>query len=355
MLLTIIIPVYNIEKYIHRCLNACLNQDFPLSEYEIICVNDGSTDNSLEILREYEKKYSNIKIIDKENGGVSSARNTGIEVANGQYIWFVDGDDWINVGVLPLINRLIQLSPKDPDGVLFPAKLVSDYEISPVKDTECEYEFTLNGVLKNQYANSVWFRWFKRKFIIENSLYFDTTMKYGEDTLFIAKYRMCCKELLVINKPIVYYYFQNSNSAMGKLNASEHCKCMLKLAVAYKQMSETCDDDDRHRLSNAHIRAMQACCRDLCLYCNDYNFVKNIIKLLKLNKLYPFGIDYGNFRIDLKQSRKNDILNWMFGLISIEPYFWLCWHMCHKFITKKNPSTNAFELSDFQNIIGRVL
>ncbi len=94
MELSIIIPVYNLENYIEDCLKSCLNQD--IEDYEIICVDDGSKDNSPVILDRYAREYpGRIKVFHKENGGVSSARNYGLERAQGDWIWFVDGDDLI--------------------------------------------------------------------------------------------------------------------------------------------------------------------------------------------------------------------------------------------------------------------
>ena len=92
-MISIIIPVYNTSKYLHRCLDSILNQTF--CDFELILINDGSTDNSLEILREYEAKDSRIVVIDKPNEGVSSARNQGIEIAQGEYIMFCDSDDYV--------------------------------------------------------------------------------------------------------------------------------------------------------------------------------------------------------------------------------------------------------------------
>ncbi len=93
-IVSVIIPVYNVEKYISKCLDSCLNQSF--SDIEFICVNDGSTDSSLDILTHYQKYDSRIKIIDKQNGGLSSARNAGVAAAIGKYILFVDSDDYIS-------------------------------------------------------------------------------------------------------------------------------------------------------------------------------------------------------------------------------------------------------------------
>ena len=89
--ISVIIPVYNVEKYLRICLESILNQNF--KGYEIILINDGSTDNSLNICREYEKKYSNIIVINEENSGPSAARNKGLEYAKGKYISFIDSDD----------------------------------------------------------------------------------------------------------------------------------------------------------------------------------------------------------------------------------------------------------------------
>lgn len=92
---SIIIPVYNTEKYLRECLDSVVSQT--LKDIEIICINDGSTDNSLQILKEYAQNDNRIKIIDKENGGISFARNTGLQSATGKYVGFVDSDDWIEL------------------------------------------------------------------------------------------------------------------------------------------------------------------------------------------------------------------------------------------------------------------
>ena len=95
MILSIIIPVYNVEKYVEKCIRSCENQDIPKENYEVIVVNDGSPDGSLAIVERLANEFSNIKVINQENKGLSMARNTGLEAAKGEYVWFVDSDDWI--------------------------------------------------------------------------------------------------------------------------------------------------------------------------------------------------------------------------------------------------------------------
>ncbi|MDH6314239.1 glycosyltransferase involved in cell wall biosynthesis [Parabacteroides sp. PFB2-10] len=100
MHLSLIIPVYNVEAYLEECLDSCLEQDIPHSDYEIIAINDGSPDGSLAILERYAAKYPNITVLSQENRGLSATRNRGIEVAKGEYIWFIDSDDWIEKNCL---------------------------------------------------------------------------------------------------------------------------------------------------------------------------------------------------------------------------------------------------------------
>ena len=91
---SVVIPVYNVEDYLRDCLDSIVNQT--LKDIEIICINDGSTDNSLEILEHYKSKDERIKVISQENGGISAARNKGIDLASGDYISFIDSDDYID-------------------------------------------------------------------------------------------------------------------------------------------------------------------------------------------------------------------------------------------------------------------
>ena len=110
MKLTIVIPAYKVEKYIAKCIQSCLNQDVPEKEYEIVVVNDGTPDKSAIIAKEFAAKHANIKVIDQDNQGLSVARNTGIHYSKGDYIWFVDSDDYIADNCLARIIHLIRKS-----------------------------------------------------------------------------------------------------------------------------------------------------------------------------------------------------------------------------------------------------
>ncbi len=139
-LLSIIVPVYNTEEYLRMCLDSLLNQNF--DRYEIICINDGSKDNSLSVLLEYEKKNSKIRVVNQKNGGVCNARNKGIDVASGKWIWFVDSDDYIP------FNCLNYLALQLDDKIDY---LAFDY--CKVDKIQSDY-FNVETVFKRIYMNS---------------------------------------------------------------------------------------------------------------------------------------------------------------------------------------------------------
>lgn len=113
MLLSIIVPVYNVEAYLNKCVGSLLDQDLSPDDYEIILVDDGSTDSSGKICDELADAHKNIRVIHRQNGGLSKARNTGIDTARGQYVQFVDADDYLNTNVLGAITRRMVLQNLD--------------------------------------------------------------------------------------------------------------------------------------------------------------------------------------------------------------------------------------------------
>ncbi len=109
--ISIIVPVYNVENYLKKCLDSIVNQTF--KDIEIILINDGSTDNSLNICKEYAKKDHRIRLINKPNGGLSSARNVGIDLSTGEYLGFVDSDDWIALNMYEKLYNLCKIFNAD--------------------------------------------------------------------------------------------------------------------------------------------------------------------------------------------------------------------------------------------------
>jgi glycosyltransferase involved in cell wall biosynthesis len=117
MKLSIIIPVYNTEPYIEQCMLSCLKQDLPLDEYEIIVINDGTKDKSMSIVERIANDNKNIRIISQENKGLSAARNAGLGIAQGKYIWFVDSDDWIEENCVK--SLIVKMEQDDLEGLVY--------------------------------------------------------------------------------------------------------------------------------------------------------------------------------------------------------------------------------------------
>lgn len=201
MKLSIIIPVYNVEAYLEECLDSCLEQDIPHADYEIIAINDGSKDNSLAILERYAAKYSNIRVLSQKNSGVSAARNRGMEVAKGEYIWFIDSDDWIEK------NCLSSLLGYTEDIVMFLGEHVErNGEFITTRYTPLSIDKIAETVMR--VGPFVYL--LKRKLLIDNKLRFEQGICF-EDLVFAPLFLRHACSIGNIDRA-VYFYRENPNS-----------------------------------------------------------------------------------------------------------------------------------------------
>lgn len=185
MFFSIIIPVYNVEQYLRDCLNSVVTQTYP--DYEVICVNDGSTDGSLAILDKFRKKYNQITIIAQQNKGLSGARNAGIQAAKGDYLFFLDSDDWIEPSTLEILAQ----KQCGEDLVCFNGRRVFEDGRTEEPDSGIEESLLKGWEYYNKYALvsrkfhfvcSV-LRLYRREYLLENNLLFEEGI-YHEDNLF---------------------------------------------------------------------------------------------------------------------------------------------------------------------------
>lgn len=210
--ISIIVPTYNNEKYLVRCLDSLFNQDY--KDIEVVVVNDGSSDDSLKILNQYNDKYSNMLLINQENSGVSTARNNGIKAATGEYLMFVDGDDWIELDMISSMMKYMENYNADvvkcgyiKDDLVNPkiVKIVNKLEIY-----ESNFKYDLyDNIIKSYNFNSACCQIFKKN-LIKN--YFNKDIKMGEDLLFNLDIFTNCKMLIALPN-CYYHYFDNLNSA----------------------------------------------------------------------------------------------------------------------------------------------
>jgi len=228
--ISIIVPIYNAEKHLHRCIDSILDQTF--KGFELIIVNDGSNDSSGKISDAYALKDSRIKVIHKNNGGASSARNAGLEAAEGDYIGFVDADDWIEPDMYSAMHNKAQ--EYDLDLVL------SDY-----RRVTAEHTFTVTQpiregfydkeALSNEYYHcllmredvdypptiSNWACLFRMKLLRDNSIWYDTQTKYNEDFLFGAKAAYHAASFYYLKNHFNYNFALNLESTTNVYNSDK--------------------------------------------------------------------------------------------------------------------------------------
>lgn len=217
--LSIIIPFYNVERYIAECLDSVFDQDIPLKEYEVICVNDGSPDNSREIVLDYMKRYPNLKLIEHDrNRKLGTARNTGRSIAQGRYIWNVDSDDKIAPNCLREMLEVCE--ENDLDVLEFCAYKWNGTGV--IQQTHCcpsqmvcsgvDYFNALN-IGDSAYLLAVWKKIIKKSFLDEYNIY-SPEINMGEDVPYSLSVYLWAKRILVTSK-IYYFYRINENSLTG--------------------------------------------------------------------------------------------------------------------------------------------
>lgn len=228
--LSIIIPMYNVEQYIGNCLDSCLNQDLPKDEYEIVVVDDGSPDNSSSIVEGYMKKYSNIRLIHRENGGLSAARNTGLREAKGEYIWFVDSDDWIESNCLGFLVNTAK--DNDLDVLCFGLQLVYPDGRKTKYNIKCEESGKVykgeDFICRVKMPSAAWVAIYNRTFMESNRLSFMEGILH-EDQEFTPRAYALSSNIVFLNKAI-YYYNQRDGGIMKSNRDKQRAIDLLKVA-----------------------------------------------------------------------------------------------------------------------------
>ncbi|AOW20105.1 glycosyltransferase family 2 protein [Urechidicola croceus] len=205
MILSIVLPVYNVSEYIEKCIRSCSNQDIPITEYEIIAINDGSPDDSLHICEKLAAEVKNLKIVSQENRGLSGARNTGLRHSKGEYVWFVDSDDWINDNCLKEITLKLKSIKSDifwlGHNVVTSSKVLDSFIPKEIEKPVSGEDFFENH-LDNLFY--IWKFIYKRKFLLDNDLTFYEGILY-EDLEFTPRALHIAKTCY--NLPKVYYHY----------------------------------------------------------------------------------------------------------------------------------------------------
>lgn len=270
MKLSIIIPVYNVEKYVEKCIRSCENQDIPKEDYEVIVVNDGSPDGSLAIVERVAKEYPNIKVISQENQGLSGARNTGLAAAQGEYVWFVDSDDWIEEDCLKGLTE----------------KLVDDIDILQIQyknayedgTTKIPAQKFLDGIYSGKeiteqggLADPAQFSVLRSKFLKDNNFKFFPGI-YHEDSELRHRMVYTAKKIAFNNTPI-YYYLQRTT---GSIMAVPKPKRSYDEIIVCRHIHDFQNDNVEGVKANEHFNYM------ISMYLN--NALYNICRTTKEDK-----------------------------------------------------------------------
>ncbi len=274
---SIIVPVYNVEKYIEKCLNSIFNQSF--KDYEVIVVNDGTKDNSMDIVNKFD-----VKVINQKNQGLSEARNSGVKAAHGDYLVFIDSDDYIEKDLLKNINKSLE---NNPDVVRYQVKdIIEDKEIlyNENEFTGKSGEEAFELITKYHYFEPAWLYSVRRKYYIDNKFSFKKGT-YHED--------FGLTPLLILKAKIVnsidycgYCYVQRSGSIMTSNSREKMIKKVDDTFIHYNYLIK---EADKTELNTQYFKS----------------FISNSL-ILKVTELK--GEDYKKYKQMLKDKKVYDNL-----------------------------------------------
>lgn len=284
-LLSIVIPVYNVEKYINKCLLSIFNQKYQQDTVEVIIVNDGTKDDSMKIVMNYVGKIPNIKVCNQHNQGLSIARNNGLNLACGQYVWFVDSDDSLTGNA---INIILDVIKNNVEADMFSTRLIRVQELDgkAVVDERSSYfnacnnlpgrEYLFNGGCHAPIQQFI----YKRSFLLDNALLFYPNI-YHEDGQFNVRALYLCKNIYLVEDPVYNYLLRNSGSIMTSLS--------LKNAEYLITIHRTLIQFGKEKVDKSDIRQWQA-------------LITEFLSLI-FYWMYPF-VDDLNFRNFMKMHKK---------------------------------------------------
>ena len=234
MKFSVILPVYNVENFLSKCLDSVLSQDF--SDYEMIAVNDGSTDGSAKILSEYKKKTNKLKVISQKNKGLGGARNTGIDNASGEYLIFLDSDDYIEKCMLKELDNC--LSEHDVDILAFDGIRVTEDGKRIDTMTNNDYETEYNAVSSKAFLlfePTSCTKTFKRDLFVENRICFPERLWY-EDFATVFRIASHTEKIGYLKKPF-YYYVQQSQSITHSANVERILEIMKAFDINIEEFN----------------------------------------------------------------------------------------------------------------------
>ena len=222
--ISVIVPVYNVEQYLPRCIDSILAQTF--TDFELLLIDDGSKDKSGAICDAYARKDPRIRVFHKPNGGVSSARNMGLDNAKGEWIAFVDSDDWVNEDYLSSFDINFDIS-------ISGYSIINEQKILDVREEAVSFKKQIitadvaQNLHKFRIQTAPWGKLYKKAIIDKYNISFPEEISYGEDSIFIYEYILHCSSALISSK-VTYNYCIFQGSLGHRRYPAEHLLIMYK-------------------------------------------------------------------------------------------------------------------------------
>ncbi len=290
---SIVIPVYNVEKYLKQCLESVVNQT--LDKIEVICINDGSTDTSLDILKEYEQKYNNIVIIDQENKGPGYSRNIGMKKALGKYIYFLDSDDYIELNAMEIC--FTECERNKLDFITFDSNVfyeegysgsdLREIDRSDILDSKiCSGKILFNQMMETHgmYYESC-LNFFNKDFLNKFQIKYRDNLIY-EDVIKAVNSYICANRVKYIDKKLFNRRVRNNSimtSDKTKDNIIAHHICANELYDLYKIKEKELDNRSKLNFIKCIEEFYMKCIKDSYIL-DEYDCIKSIKQSIKKNK-----------------------------------------------------------------------
>lgn len=276
---SIIVAVYNIEKYIEQCIESIINQTY--SAIEVILVNDGSTDNSLHILQEWQQKDRRIKIVNKKNGGLSSARNEGLKEATGDYVAYIDGDDWISLDMFERLSQKIYKF-KQPEIVTYSYIEYYSEDIQYIKSYNINDDELYQGnqfFEKSKFKVQAWSKIYKMSFLNKINLKF-LEGRVHEDISYTIPLILCADKVINIDEPLYYYRQNRFGSIMAHIKENNVDDFIHALKFGYYFLQ------DKKKITSFYTKwLMNSFYRSCLTHLTNYKTLKYYMKKNKIEEL----------------------------------------------------------------------
>ena len=255
-MVSIVVPIYNAEQYLRRCVDSILNQEY--TDFELLLVNDGSTDASGDICEEYGDQDPRVIVIQKENTGVSDSRNRALDRARGKYLQFLDSDDWITPDATRLFVRAAE--EYGCDMVISDFYRVVGERLSTKGDIEEEGVLTREEFAAHMMENPadfyygvLWNKLYRRDIVEEHKLRMDTDISWCEDFMFNLEYIRHARRFYALHTPIYYYVKTKGSLASQGMNLSKTIKMKLTVFTYYKDFYKNVLDEEEYEKNRLQV------------------------------------------------------------------------------------------------------